>query len=89
MNVKLVKGYWFSSLVLMFWFPVCHYRMFEQWYSASEEVDSESDSDHEESRDWVQERARSMSRRRGSVRPSDRPAQVGRDIPYVVKVTPE
>jgi hypothetical protein len=50
-NVKLVKGYWFSSLVLMFWFPVCHYRMFEQWYSASEEVDSESDSDHEESRD--------------------------------------
>jgi hypothetical protein len=62
--------------------------MFEQWYSASEEVDSESDSDHEESRDWVQERARSMSRRRGSVRPSDRPAQVGRDIPYVGEGNP-
>ena len=48
MNVKLVKGYWFGSLVLMFWFPVCHYRMSEQWYSASEELDSESDSDQEE-----------------------------------------
>ena len=48
MNVKRVKGYWFGSLVLMFWFPVCHYRMSEQWYSASEELDSESDSDQEE-----------------------------------------
>ena len=47
MNVKLVKGYWLSSLVLIFWFPVCHYRMSEQWYSASEELDSESDSDQE------------------------------------------
>ena len=36
----------------------------------------------------VQERARSMSRRRGSVRPSDRPAQVGRDIPYVGEGNP-
>ena len=71
----------------MFWFPVCHFRMSEQWFSASE-VDSDSDSDHEERRDWVQERARSMSRGRGSVRPSDRPAQVGRDIPYVGEGNP-
>ena len=62
--------------------------MSEQWFSASEEVDSESDSDHEERRDWVQERARSMSRGRGSVRPSDRPAQVGRDTPYVGESNP-
>ena len=55
--------------------------MSEQWFSASEDVDSESD--QEEKRDWVQERARSMSRGRGSVRPSDRPAQVGKDTPYV------
>ena len=55
-------------------------QMSEQWYSANEDLDSESD---KEERDWVQERARSMSRGRGSVRPSDRPAQVGRDIPYV------
>jgi hypothetical protein len=33
--------------------------MSEQWFSASEEVDSGSDSDQEERRDWVQERARS------------------------------
>ena len=72
MNVKLVKGYWFGSLVLMFWFPVCHYRISEQWYSASEELDSESDSDQEETG------SRSMSRGRGSVRSSDRPVQVGR-----------
>ena len=54
--------------------------MSEQWFSASEDVDSESD--QEERRDWVQERARSMSRGRGSVRPSDRPAQVRGDTPY-------
>ena len=41
--------------------------MSEQWFSASEDVDSESD--QEEKRDWVQERVRSMSRGRGSVRP--------------------
>ena len=60
--------------------------MSEQWLSASEDVDSESD--QEEKRDWVQERARSMSRGRGSVRPSDRPAQVGRDTPYVRESNP-
>jgi hypothetical protein len=32
--------------------------MSEQWFSASEEVDSGSDSDQEERGDWVQERAR-------------------------------
>ena len=60
--------------------------MSEQWFRASEDVDSESD--QEEKRDWVQERARSMSRGRGSVRPSDRPAQVGKDTPYVRESNP-
>jgi hypothetical protein len=62
--------------------------MSEQWISASEEVDSESESYQEERRDWARERARSMSRGRGSVRPSDRPAQVGRDTPYVGEGNP-
>ena len=60
--------------------------MSEKWFSASEDVDSESD--QEEKRDWVQERARSMSRGRGSIRPSDRPAQVGKDTPYVRESNP-
>jgi hypothetical protein len=60
--------------------------MSEQWFSASEDVDSESDP--EEKRDCVRERARSMSRGRGSVRPSDRPAQVGGDTPYVRESNP-
>ena len=72
----------------MCWFPICYFSMSEQWFSASEEVDSGSDSDQEERRDWVQERARSMSRGRGSVRPSDRPAQVGRDTPYMREGNP-
>ena len=70
----------------MRWFPICYFSMSEQWFSANEDVDSESD--QEEKRDWVQERARSMSRGRGSVRPSDRPAQVGRDTPYVGEGNP-
>ena len=72
----------------MCWFPICYFSMSEQWFSASEEVDSGSESDQEERRDWVQERARSMSRGRGSVRPSDRPAQVGRDTPYMREGNP-
>ena len=72
----------------MCWFPICYFSMSEQWFSANEEVDSGSDSDQEERRDWVQERARSMSRGTGSVRPSDRPAQVGRDTPYVGEGNP-
>ena len=67
--------------MLMCWFPICYFSMSEQWFSASE-------SDQEEKRDWVRERARSMSRGRGSVRPSDRPAQVGRDTPYVRESNP-
>jgi len=42
-----------------------------------------SDSDKKVKRDWVQERVRSMDMGRGSVipKPSDRPAEVGRDLP--------
>ena len=57
-----------------------------QWFSASEDVDSESD--QEEKRDCVRERVRSMSRGRRSVRPSDRPVQVGGDTPYVRESNP-
>ena len=58
--------------------------MSEVWYSASE-GGSDSDSDKDEKRDWIQERARSMSWGRGSVRPSDHPAQAGRDIPLMAR----
>ena len=34
----------------MCWFPICYFSMSEQWFSASEEVDSGSDSDQEERR---------------------------------------
>jgi len=52
--------------------------MSDIWYSASE---GESDSEKEEKRGWIQERARSMGRGRGSTKPSDRPAEVERDLP--------
>ena len=51
--------------------------MSDIWYSASE---GESDSEKEKT-GWIQERARSMGKGRGSTKPSDRPAEVGRDLP--------